>query len=171
MANQKIIASKAEASQKLADLMSASKSYILCEYAGLTVAKMEELRHLLRKEGCFLKVATNNTIRRAAEINGFTQLKDTVGPSCIVISNNESVDGPKIIAQFAKKNKQLVMKDGVVDGAYLTQKEVVEVSKLPSKLGLIAMLAGQLYSPLQQLALGLNMIAEPKTEETVVSQE
>lgn len=163
MANKNIIAQKAEAAEKLAAELKDSKSYVLCEFAGLTVNKMEELRHTLRKENCLLKVATNNTIKRAAALNGFNELTDTEGPSCVVISKVESVDGPKILAAFAKKNKQLVVKDGVVDGEYYTSEQVVEVSKLPSKLGLIAMLAGGLYQPLQQLALGLNMMTEKET--------
>ena len=165
MANQKIVASKAEAVDSLAQQLADSKSFFLCEYVGLTVKQLEELRHELRKENCLLKVATNNTIKRATSKNGFDQMSDIEGPSCLIISNNESVDGPKIAATFAKKNKQLVIKDGVVDGQYCTQKEIIAVSALPSKQGLIAMLAGGLYQPLQQLTLGLHMIANPEAKQ------
>lgn len=159
MANQKYINLKSEAVDDLAKKMAEAKSYVLCEYAGLTVQKMEELRALLRKENCVLKVATNNTIKRASAKDGFDQLKDTEGPSCIVMSYGESVDGPRILSQFAKKNKQLVMKDGVVDKQYFNKKEMAQIANLPSKQVLLAMVAGGLYQPLQQLALGLNMIA------------
>ena len=114
-----------------------------------------------------MKVATNNTIKRAAISNGFEQLNDVEGPSCIVISNNESVDGPKAVAAFAKKNKKLKIKDGVVDGQYCTKEEIIAISQLPSKTGLLAMLAGGMYQTIQQLCLGLHMIANPeaKTQE------
>lgn len=171
MANQKNVNKKAEAVDILASKMAESKSYVLCEYAGLTVQKMEELRALLRKENCLLKVATNNTIKRASAKDGFDQLTDTEGPSCIVLSFNESVDGPRILSQFAKKNKQLVMKDGVVDNHYCDKKAMQQVANLPSKQVLLAMVAGGLYQPLQQLALGLNMIAngEGKQQATEVA--
>ena len=164
MANQKIIASKAEAVDKLAQQMKDSKSYFLCEYAGLTVEQFEELRHALRKENCLVKVATNNTIKRAASKNGFNQLADIEGPTCLIFSNNESVDGPKAAAAFQKKNKMLVMKDGVVDGQYCTKEEIKAVAALPSRVGLLTMLAGGMLQPLQQLAFGLNMIANPEQE-------
>ena len=164
MANQKIIASKADQVEKLASQMKESKSYFLCEYAGLTVAQMEELRKVLRQENCLLKVATNNTIKRAAISNGFEQLNDVEGPSCIVISNNESVDGPKAVAAFAKKNKKLKIKDGVVDGQYCTKEEIIAISQLPSKTGLLAMLAGGMYQTIQQLCLGLHVIANPEAQ-------
>ena len=162
MANQKIIASKAEAVERLAQQMKDSKSYFLCEYAGLTVEQFEELRHALRKENCLVKVATNNTIKRAAIMNGFEQLNDIEGPTCLIISNGESVDGPKAAAAFQKKNKMLVMKDGVVDGQYCTKEEIKAVAALPSRVGLLTMLAGGILQPLQQLAFGLNMIANPE---------
>ncbi len=162
MANSKIVASKAEAVEKLAKQMSESKSYFLCEYAGLTVEQMEQLRAELRKEQCVLKVATNNIIKRAAAMNGFSQLSDIEGPSCLIISNKESVDGPKAASAFCKTNKKLIMKDGVVDGQYCTKEEIVAVSALPSRMAMLTMLAGGMLQPVQQLALGLNMIANPE---------
>lgn len=165
MANQKIIASKSDAVDKLAQQMADSKSYFLCEYAGLTVQQLEELRKELRKDNCLLKVATNNTIKRAASKNGFDQLNDVEGPSCLILSFNESVDGPKAASQFQKKNKKLKMKDGVVDGQYCTKEEIRAVSALPSKMGLLTMLAGGMLQPLQQLSLGLNMIANPESNQ------
>ena len=159
-ANQNNIAKKEEAVNALALQMGNSKSYVLCEYAGLTVAQLEELRKLLRNENCLLKVATNNTIKRASSKNGFAELNDTEGPSCVVFSNGESVDGPRITAQFAKKNKKLKMKDGVVDGKYYDKDGIAKISQLPSKQTLIAMVAGGLYQPIQQLALGLHQLAE-----------
>ncbi len=165
MANQNIIASKASAVEELVKKMQESKSYFLCEYAGLTVQQMEELRKALRDDNCFLKVVTNNIIKRAALENGFNQLNDIEGPSCLIFSKNESVDGPKAAAAFQKKNKKLKIKDGVVDGQYCTKEEILAISQLPSRMGMLTMIAGGMLQPLQQLALGLNMIANPEAKE------
>ena len=54
MANKQIVLKKEEAVESLASSMNAAKSYFVCEYAGLTVFKLEELRHTLRKENCFI---------------------------------------------------------------------------------------------------------------------
>jgi len=170
MANKEIIAKKAEAVDKLLKEIQGSKSYILCEYAGLTVNKMEELRKQLRASDCLIKVATNNTIKRASALDGFNELVDTIGPSCIVISKSESVDGPRIVQGFAKDNKNLVMKDGVVDGKYYDEKGIAEIAKLPSRLTLLAMLAGGMYQPIQQLAVGLNMLVEKDSKEAAPTE-
>lgn len=171
MANKQIVEQKSEAVDKLVKDMQGAKSYILCEFAGLTVMQMESLRKELRKSDCVLKVATNNTIKRASAKEGFNELTDTEGPSCVVISKSESVDGPRIVATFAKKNKQLVMKDGVVDGEYYNADGILAISKLPSRLTLLTMLAGGLIQPLQQLALGLKLVAEAKEQPAVAVQE
>lgn len=162
MANTNVVASKKEAVDKLAQEMKDSKSYVVCQYTGLTVLKLEELRHKLRESGCVLKVVKNNTIVRAAEINGCSELSDTVGPSAVCLSSKDSVDGPKLLFEFAKKNKQLVLKDGVVDGTYYNAADMRKVATLPSRITLLAMLAGGMYQPLQQLAIGLQMVLESK---------
>ena len=62
-------------------------------------------------------------------------------------------------------NKKLKIKDGVVDGQYCTQQEILAISQLPSRMGMLTMIAGGMLQPLQQLALGLNMIANPEAKE------
>ncbi len=162
MANKQIIANKKEAVESLAEEMKKAQSYVVCQYTGLTVLKLEELRHNLREEKCVLKVVKNNIIKRAASLNGFNELDDTTGPSALCLSNKDSVLGPKLLFEFAKKNKQLVLKDGVVDGVYYNDEDMKTIATLPSRITLLAMIAGGLYQPLQQLALGLNMVAESK---------
>lgn len=146
--------------QALVEKMSKAKSVVVAEYRGLTVKKTEELRRLLRKEGCEMIVAKNNISRRAAVNSGFKGLdNDLVGPNSVVLSMNDSVAATKILFDFARKNPNLVVKAGVVDGDYFTQDQIKMIAQLPSKQVLLAMLASALYSPLKDLAVGLDMIA------------
>jgi len=146
--------------QALVEKMSKAKSVVVAEYRGLTVKKTEELRRLLRKEGCEMIVAKNNISRRAAINSGFNGLdNDLVGPNTVVLSMKDSVIATKILTEFARKNPKLVVKAGVVDGDYFTQDQIKMIAQLPSKQVLLAMLASALYSPLKDLAVGLDMIA------------
>lgn len=146
--------------QALVEKMSKAKSVVVAEYRGLTVKKTEELRRLLRKEGCEMIVAKNNISRRAAVNSGFKGLdNDLVGPNSVVLSMKDSVAATKILFDFARKNPNLVVKAGVVDGDYFTQDQIKMIAQLPSKQVLLAMLASALYSPLKDLAVGLDMIA------------
>ena len=54
----------------------------------------------------------------------------------------------------------MAVKFGIVNGKVMSQAEVEELSKIPSKDVLIAMLLGTLNAPVSALARALNAIAE-----------
>ena len=160
MSNTSILQAKEVEVQALVEKMSQAKSVVVAEYRGLTVQKTEELRRLLRKEGCEMIVSKNNISRRAAQKTGFSGIDaDLVGPNSVVLSLKDSVAGSKVLFEFARKNPKLIIKAGVVDGDYYNQAEIKQIAQLPSKQVLLAMLAGALFSPLKDLAVGLDMIA------------
>ncbi|MGD9964502.1 MAG: 50S ribosomal protein L10 [Candidatus Izemoplasmatales bacterium] len=168
MANQNIINFKQEEVKKIAEKMSRAKSLVIAEYQGLTVEKTEELRGLLRDAGCEIIVIKNNISRRAAEEIGFADLtQDLNGPNGVVFAYEDSIAAAKVLYTFAKKNKKIKIKSGVVDGDYYNQDEIKEISQLPARETLLAMLAGQLLAPLRELSVGLDMLT--KKEETVES--
>lgn len=160
MSNASILNAKEADVQALVEKMSKAKSVVVAEYRGLTVKKTEELRRLLRKEGCEMIVAKNNISRRAAKATGFNGLdNDLVGPNSVVLSMKDSIVATKVLFDFARKNPNLVVKAGVVDGDYFNQDQIKMIAQLPSRQVLLAMLASALYSPLKDLAIGLDMIA------------
>ncbi len=163
MSNASVLSTKQAEVSALVTKMSKAKAVVVMEYRGLTVQKTEELRRLLRKEGCELIVAKNNISRRAAEICGFEGINvDLKGPNGVVIATKESVVAAKVLHDFTKKNPKLIVKSGVVDGDFYNQAQIKLISQLPPKQTLLAMLASQLYSPLKELAVGLDMISNAK---------
>ena len=170
MANQKIIELKIQEVKKIAEKMSSAKSVVIAEYRGLTVGKTEELRKQLREEGCELLVIKNNISRRAAESVGYSDLtSDLKGPNGVVFAFEESVSAAKVLYNFAKKNPKLKIKSGFVDGDYYGQAQIKEIAVLPSKDMLLAMLASQLYAPLRDLSVGLDLLTKKESEESVES--
>ncbi|MGD9761597.1 MAG: 50S ribosomal protein L10 [Candidatus Izemoplasmatales bacterium] len=168
MANQNIISFKQEEVKKIAEKMSRAKSLVIAEYQGLTVDQTEALRDLLRDAGCEIIVIKNNISKRAAQEVGFADLtQDLNGPNGVVFAYEDSIAAAKVLYAFAKKNKKIVVKAGVVDGDYYNQDQIKEISQLPGKNTLLAMLATQLLAPLRELAVGLNMLTTK--EETVES--
>ncbi len=163
MSREQIISVKQEEVNALVAKMKDAKAVVVTEYRGLTVRKLEDLRRLLRKEGCELVVAKNNITKRAADICGFGAIDgDLQGPNGIVLARKESVAAAKVLYDFARKNVKLVIKSGVVDGDYYDPAQVRQIASLPSKMVLLAMLASQLYAPLKELAVGLDMVANQK---------
>lgn len=160
MSNESVLNLKQEAVNELKAKMEQAKSVVIAEYRGLTVEKTEALRRQLRKEGCELFVAKNNISRRAAESLGYNDLhNDFVGPNGVVFSFNDGVSAAKVLHEFAKKNPKLVVKSGVVDGGYYNPAEIKQIAALPNRDTLLAMFATQLYAPLRDLAIGLDMLA------------
>ncbi len=167
MANQKIIELKIQEVKKIAEKMSSAKSVVIAEYRGLTVGKTEELRKQLREEGCELLVIKNNISRRAAESVGYGDLtSDLKGPNGVVFAFEESVSAAKVLYNFAKKNPKLKIKSGFVDGDYYEQAQIKEIAILPSKDILLAMLASQLYAPLRDLSVGLDLLTKKESVES-----
>jgi len=160
MSKESVINLKQEAVNELKSKMEQAKSVVVAEYRGLTVAATENLRRQLRKEGCELFVVKNNISRRAANSLGYEALDaDLSGPNGVVLAYEDSVAAAKILHEFAKKNPLLVVKSGVVDGEYYQPAQIKEIAALPNKDTLLAMVAAGLYSPIRDLAISLDLLA------------
>jgi len=163
MSREQTINIKQEEVNALVGRMKDAKAVVVAEYRGLTVLKTEELRRLLRKEGCELIVAKNNISRRAAQICGFGAIdQDLKGPNGIIVSRKDPIVGARILNDFIRKNVKLVIKSGVVDGDFYNPAQIKMIATMPPKPVLLAMLASQLYAPLSALAYGLDQIAQQK---------
>lgn len=150
-----------------------SGSAVIVEYRGLNVGQMTELRRQLRAEGVELKVYKNKLFQRAVEGTDFEDLKaELVGPNAVAFGE-DAVAPSRVLAAFAKKNKALVLKAGIVDGKTVNTEEIKELSSLPNYEGMIGMLAGMLQSPIRSFAYALSQVAEQmgNGEETVAVEE
>ncbi len=167
MANQQIIEFKQEEVKKITEKMSSAKSVVVAEYSGLTVDQIQNLRRQLREEGCEMHVIKNNISKRAAEGLGYEDMiGDFKGPNGVVFAFEDSVSAAKVLHEFAKKNKKLKVKSGVVDGDFYLAEQIKEIAALPNKDTLLAMLAGQLYNPLMELSRGLFLLTEEESEQS-----
>jgi large subunit ribosomal protein L10 len=143
-----------------------SKSTIVVDYRGLTVAEVTELRKQLRDAGIDFKVYKNTMTRRAAEAAELTGLNDALtGPNAIAFSAEDVVAPAKILNDFAKKHDALEIKAGVIEGNIATVEEVKALAELPSREGLLSMLLSVLQAPIRNLALVTKAVAEQKEEQ------
>ena len=160
--NQKTIDAKAQTVESIASLMKENNSVVVVEYRGLSVASLTDLRRQLRAENASLKVYKNNLVVRAAKSLGYEGLESSLtGPNAVVIGKEATV-APSILAKFAKKEKLLVIKGGVVEGKVLNDNEIKEVAKLPNKEGMLAMLLGCLNASIAKFAATVKAVGETK---------
>lgn len=143
-----------------------SASAVVVEYRGLTVAEVTELRRLLRAEEIEFKVYKNTMVSRACDEANMAELKAVLtGPNAIAFGK-DAVAPARVLANFAKDHKALVLKGGMIDGAYADQELVQKFSKLPNKEGLLSQLVGMLQSPVVKFACAVKAVAEAKAEGT-----
>lgn len=160
--NKEIIAQKAEAVNFITEEMKNSQSYVVVEYRGLTVAQVTALRREIAKQGGKMTVYKNNLVSRAAKEQGYEMDDMLVGPNAFVSATNDPVSVPNILVKFAKKNKNLVIKGGVVESKVVNAEEMTAIASLPTKPTLISMLLGCLQSPLTKFAYVAKEVATQK---------
>ena len=169
--NQNILAEKEANVNALAEKMQASSSVVVCEYRGLSVAEVTELRRALRKEEVEMTVYKNAIALRAAEKLGYKDFSDTlVGPNAYAFGK-DAVAPARVLAKFAKTHEKLVLKNGIVDGQVLNEEAIKKLSSLPNKEGMLAKFASCLNAPVVKFAMTIKALAEAKENGTVKVEE
>ena len=81
------------------------------------------------------------------------------GPNAIVFGSN-LLEPIKAISEFAKDHEKAEIRVGIISGAKAELDEIKEYASIPSREGLLTMLAGGMIQYVRDLAIGLNMYAE-----------
>ena len=159
MASEKILNQKKEEVTKLANKIKEAKLVLLTDYRGINVEDVTSLRADLRKSNTEYTVIKNNITKRALAEAGIEGLEDKlVGPTAVIMSNEDYLEPSKTIYEFTKNNEYYKIKGGVIDGKVMTAEEIVTLAKLPSKETLLSMLAGALLANIQKFAVAVDQV-------------
>ena len=159
--NQAVLAAKSETVKEISEKAKKSQTIIVCEYRGLTVAQIQEVRRALHKEKAEMNVYKNSLVERAVDELGYNDLNSVLtGPNAIVFSE-DVIAGAKVIAKYAKRHKDiLVVKGGIVEGKFVDAQGMLEVAKLPGKEGLLSMFLSCLQAPIRSFACAVKAVAD-----------
>jgi large subunit ribosomal protein L10 len=159
--SKQAIAKKSEEVQVLLEKMQGVHSFVIVDYSGLTVAQVSQLRRDLTANGCEMKVIKNNITKRAAAAAGYPELAETLsGPSAVAFSYEDSVSAAKTVYDFAKNNKALELKVGVVDGEYMDNEKIMQIATIPTREVLLTMIAAGIMQPIKEVAMAIHMHVE-----------
>ena len=165
MASEKILQEKQAYVAELAEKLGGAVAGVIVDYSGISVADDTVLRRQLREAGVDYAVVKNTMLKRAAEVANLTGLDDVLHGSTALALSNDYVAAAKILCKYAESNKDFTVKAGFMDGEVIGADKVTELSKLPSKEGLLSMLLSVLNGPIRGLAVALNAVAEKEPAE------
>ncbi len=138
---------------EITEKIKASKSVVLVDYNGLTVAEVSELRNKCRQAGCEYKVYKNTLVRKALNDLGYKDFDaDLNGPTAVAFGQDETGAAKVMVAAAKDYDKKIVLKSAFVDNSYVDKKGVSELATMPSREELIAKMLGSLQAPVANLA-------------------
>lgn len=159
MANQKNLEKKQNTVKEITEKVNNSNSIILCEYQGLTVDETNDLRRELKESESEFKIYKNTLLKRAFDELKIDLEKEFTGPKAVAFGT-DSVAPIKVLYDFAKKHPALTIKVGLVDGNITEEDKLKELSTIPSREGLLTMLASGLMGTVRDLSIGLDLYAK-----------
>ena len=118
-----------------------AKLIVLADYSGLSVEEITTLRNTLRKSDTELMVIKNTLFEIALKGTDAVALESHLnGPLAIALNSGDAVEPAKILVEFAKKNANLEVVAGTLEGKVLTEEQIRALAELPSRDVLLAKL-------------------------------
>ena len=159
MASTKILEQKKNVVKEIVDKLKNSESVIIFQYQGMTVEELSDLRRSLREVNSDVKVYKNTLLKRAADELKLDLDDFLEGPNAVLFGET-LLEPIKIVSDFAKSHDKLDIRVGVISGSVADLNAIKEYASIPSREGLLTMLAGGMMQYVKDLAIGLNLYAE-----------
>ena len=159
MASSKILEQKKQVVNEIVDKLKSSESVIIFQYQGMTVEELSDLRCKLKEVDAEVKVYKNTLLKRAADELKINLDDFLEGPNAILFGAS-LLEPIKVISEFAKSHDKLDIRVGVISGDVADLSVIKEYASIPSREGLLTMLAGGMMQYVKDLAISLNLYAE-----------
>ena len=150
---------KVDLVQDIKDRLERSTIVMTATYSGIPVNQMVELRRAMRAGGVEFTIVKNTLLALAADEAKKPQLKEIVnGPTAVAFGYDDPVEAAKAMADFVRTGGSSLAVIGAImgDGAPMSPEEFTRLAALPPKAILLAMLLGQMQSPLARLLTIMN---------------
>ena len=158
--NQEIRKSKEAIVEELNAKFKESSAVIVVEYRGLTVAKISELRKALKATDATFGVYKNTLVTRANDASGNKEFDPYLSGSNAFVFAKDPCAAPKALVKFAKRNEELVIKAGLVEGRVVDADGVKALANIPGREGLISMFLSCLQAPVRSFAATVKAVAD-----------
>lgn len=163
MASEAILKQKQVVIDEIKGRVEAAKTIVLFDYRGITDSEAKELRCKLRESNSDYKVYKNTLMARAFNDLGIDLNAELNGPSAFAFGEDQ-IAPIKTLSEFAKDHPALVLKVGIVDGEKADAAKLAEYATIPSRDGLLTMLAGGMIGIARDLSICLDLYSQQKEE-------
>ena len=163
MASEAILKQKQVVIEEIKERVEAAKTIVLFDYRGITDSEAKELRCKLRESNSDYKVYKNTLMARAFNDLGIDLNAELNGPSAFAFGDDQ-IAPIKTLSEFAKNHPALVLKVGIVDGEKADAAKLAEYATIPSREGLLTMLAGGMIGLVRDLSICLDLYSQQKEE-------
>ncbi len=145
----------------------------------IKASEIDVLRKQMRQSGSKYMVIKNrlaDIALKEAGIDGFSDVLESQKIIGVGVLKEDPVQTIKLLTEFAKKKKGFEVSKGYLEGKVLTSEKVEELSLLPAREQLIAMVVGTMQAPisgfvrvlavlLKNILYAINAIKEKKEKE------
>ena len=138
------------------DLASRSNAVILTDYRGLTVADISQLRRKLQEAQSEYHVTQNRLLKLGlieAELPVPEDLLE--GPTATGFCFEEVPAVAKVLVNYSKESKILVIKGGLLGDRIISADQVTALAELPPREVLLAHVLGTIQAPASGVARAL----------------
>lgn len=163
MASEAILKQKQAVIDEIKERVQHANTIVLFDYRGITDSEAKELRIKLRESNSDYKVYKNTLMARAFNELNIDLNESLNGPSAFAFGEDQ-IAPIKVLSDFAKDHPALVLKVGIVDGEKADQAKLAEYATIPSREGLLTMLAGGMMAIPRDLAIALDLYSQQKEE-------
>ena len=163
MASEAILKQKQVVIDEIKGRVEAAKTIVLFDYRGITDSEAKELRCKLKESNSDYKVYKNTLMARAFNDLGIDLNAELNGPSAFAFGEDQ-IAPIKTLSEFAKDHPALVLKVGIVDGEKADAAKLAEYATIPSREGLLTMLAGGMIGIARDLSICLDLYSQQKEE-------
>jgi large subunit ribosomal protein L10 len=145
--------------KEMAALLGEFSSCVVVDFLGLSVEEFNGLRDSLRKNDILMKVVKTALVRLELKELGRDGCDELFsGPIAVVWGGKDIVQVSKAVSDFAKKNKALKIKGGLLENETITKQDVAKLTSIPEMPVLLAGIAAGIAAPLQGLYNSLDAI-------------
>jgi large subunit ribosomal protein L10 len=147
---------KVDAVARVKEKVQSCRDFIFTNFRGLNMPQMTELRRQLRETETDFRVVKNNYLRIVLAEMELTEAESMlIDPTALALIRQDSSQVARTLLSFARE-APLKIKGGVIDGRVYSSRDVEEISRLPGREVLLAMLMGTMNAPLTRLVYTLN---------------